>query len=161
MENNETSQDLQNSELALNELLKKRTDLTLLKRDYEIELMALNRRVISSIQRLPPMEYKAICGKQITIKKKIHEIEKETVGLRTEIRDRNIYIDKLKKSLEVGFWDKKQQSRDSDTSDTVITRITNLRNTYMEFASDPTRVSSLRTMAARFAEELEALIQSA
>lgn len=146
---NPSVHDKQSAEFLINELHKKRVELALQKRDIEIDLMALNKRVMSSTQRLPPQEYKDICAKQIRLKQKAAEIEKQIIHVKTEIRDKSLLLESIRDHLRT--------NRDAPSSP-LKERLINLRNHYMEFASDATRVASLRTMASRFAEEIELIL---
>lgn len=117
------------------------------KKQFEAELSNLNARVRSRTVPISENEYDSICRRQRTIKNSLNEIQPILTEYKKKIGEKVILKERLKNSL----------SSDSDT--TLIDRIIILKDKYADFASDSTRVSSMRTMASQLSQELESIIK--
>lgn len=134
---------VQEIERALNALALKRSRLAVEKTTHQAELSRLKDRVRGS-EGLPPEEYRAICRKQNEIKGRIVSIEADMATIRNEMREKEVLKSDVKLDHASGAMNEES-----------LASIRNLRQKYMEFAADATRVSSMRQMAAQFVQELE------
>lgn len=117
------------------------------KKQYETELSKLNAKVRSRTEFLSENDYDSICRRQRTIKNSLNTIQITLTEYKKKIGEKVILKEKLRNSLRP----------DSDT--TLIDRIILLKDKYADFASDGTRVSSMRTMASQISQELELIIK--
>lgn len=140
--------------LQISELKTKKSELLIRKKPIEAELSQLAGRVHSSKThrtRLTPDEYRQICGRQATLKRKLAEIEVAINPLSSEIRALCAQEDILRAScgMTVGGVGERS-SGDGD----LVARLTEIRDYWQQFAGDQTRVNSMRIMAAQFADEV-------
>lgn len=130
----------------------KSLELSAQKREIELELNKLSSRVRNrTTSRMPPDEYKGICRRQIRCKEILLDIEKKLSVLKLERQkwadiETELYI----KSGLRGGAAKSPQMEENES----ILKVTAIRNKYLAFSEDPTRVNSMRLMAAQFAKEL-------
>lgn len=134
-------------ERAINELDSKRSDVVLLKKERENRLSEITNKIRSSNGRLATQEYYTLCRKQKTIKDEILSIEFELKKYTTEIRNKSTLREQLKSEFKF------------ESSKDIKKELVKLKDEYINFSADGTRVSSMRTMAAQFAERLETLIK--
>lgn len=144
--------------LQIAELKNKKGALSIKKKPMEAELAQLAARVRSSNShraRLTPEEYRQICGRQSTLKRKIAELEVEMSPISAEIRALCAHEDVIRAShgLQIGGT-REYSSGDAD----VVQRVIAIRDEWQQFAGDQTRVNSMRIMAAQFAEDLTAAL---
>lgn len=92
-------------------------------------------------------EYLRVCQEQENLKKEKRVIEKELHSFKQELRTLNRDLDML--TIEIK----------RTPVEKVETDLVSLRDKYADFASDQTRVSSTRIMAAKFVEELNDLLK--
>ena len=115
-------------------------NLYMMKRELDAELASMNARVRSSGRRgLPHDEYKRLCTKQTETKKRILSVERLALKVKAELRKASL-PDSLGSGLQ------------ADPS--LVDSIKRIRDRYLAFSQDATRVSSMRIMASQFAEEL-------
>jgi hypothetical protein len=102
---------------------------------------------------------------KISEKKHIKNVRRR-VALRTElselemlINEANLIITNKRKLLVSIEGHLKNNKLETETSNEVIKELNLLRNKYSQFASDHTRISSMRTMSAEFSNELEVIIR--
>jgi len=129
-------------------LVQTKDELILDKKELEADMSEINNSIRSRNHALPQEEYKALCKKQDEIKRKLVEYQGKINEVKTEIQKKNLMKDEISAEIR----------KDSPTD--VLSAITSLKDYYVNFASDKTRVSSLRAMAAQFAEELESIIKA-
>lgn len=134
-------------ENSITELKSLKSKLSLEKRQFEISISALSNRVRTA-NRLPDREYKDICRKQHEIKEKILLIESQLIEITNNIRKKTTLKENINNELE--------NINNNDPG--IINKIKNLKNKYIEFSGDNTRVASMRLMASQFIEELERII---
>jgi seryl-tRNA synthetase len=120
------------------------------KRNLEHEMQKMNNRVRTG-GRLPDEEYKTICRKQQKIRKAITELETDMAPLIAEIRHWS--------NLETELRAKMYGNKPIDSSKPIRKKIVALRNHYLSFAEDHTRVNSMRMMASQIASELTEALQ--
>mgnify|MGYP002132211759 FL=1 len=144
--------------LQISELKTKKNALSLGRKPIEAELSQLAGRVRSANThktRLTPEEYRQICGRQQKLKRKLAEIEVAINPLSSEIRRLCAEEDILRASCGMSISGVGEQSSgDGD----LAKRLADIRDRWQQFAGDQTRVSSMRVMAAQFADDLNAVL---
>lgn len=141
-----TAQHLLDIEASMNKLNAQKSKLSLDKKEIELKLSVVKNTIRSS-GKLSQYEYNNLCKDQNKYKADIINIEKALAEIQLEIRKKS----ELKETLRL---DKKQQNVKE-----IKTNLISLRDKYMNFASDKSRISSMRVMSSTFAEELENLIK--
>jgi chromosome segregation ATPase len=132
-------------EAKMNEVDGMRDPLVDRKTELQSELSVFNTEVRG--HSLHKDRYDEICRWQVVYKKEISDIDKKLLELRRERRKLNQEKDEL--SLDI----KKVHSEAKE-------KLYEVRDRYMSFAADTTRVSSMRAMASKFVEELQGILQS-
>jgi len=138
-------------ERAVSNLMDKKAELTTAKKQYELKISLLNSRVRG--KTLSAAEYSSVCEEQnvckaemLNLQVKINELNADIQKKRNLGEDVRIQLGKVKvKTLNLTA---------------IIDNLIVLRDNYMSFASDVTRVSSTRVMASKFSEELNALMSN-
>lgn len=132
----------------------------------EEELHSLNARVRSVIHmghRLPAMEYKRVCDRQGALKKKLARVQREATRRNARIADLNGQLHAMERESaeERGVPSAVRMELDAlyGACANAESACETLRARYAAFASDMTRVSSMRVMAAKFAEELGVVLK--
>lgn len=134
-------------DVAISILDQQKTKLVLDKKVLELKNSDLNNKIRTS-GRMPDFKYKNICDEQSRIKKDILSIERAMSDISVEISKKSSLRDQLRLELKgLKRFDVKSQ-------------LVQLRDKYIAFASDKTRVSSMRAMSAEFAENIEYIIKS-
>jgi hypothetical protein len=121
-----------------------RTPLIIRKQEIELELAAYRNRIRGN--HLPQDEYNEICQWQRVLGQEKLDIEKKFL----EINDKKLKLEKERERLH----QKIKQLPNSSLNDSLV----ELRDKYSAFASDTTRVSSMRAMASKFVEEIQSLL---
>lgn len=142
-----TEQNILDVELSINTLVGQKDLLVLTKKEYELEMSILKNKLRSG-GRMNDSTYKSICDKQDKLKRNILSIERSMSELNTEILNKS----GLKEKLRLEF---KKTEGINIKSELIV-----MRDFYINFASDNSRVSSMRAMAAEFSKQLEVLIKS-
>lgn len=137
--------DLYNYEIEINELNKQKSILCQRKIEIQAELSAWNNKIKG--KHLKSKMYDSVCQNQQSLKDELVGIEKQLIGLSSEMRDLNT----LKENPDV-----KNNNRLG-----IIRILVALRDEYESFAADATRVSSMRRMAAEFSVKLTKIIKEA
>lgn len=140
-------------QMELADVEDKRANLLSEKRKFEAEMQGLNNRVRSSPGRLPQAEYKAICKRQERVRSLIIETQEKLGPVNTEHRRVTAMIRALDEPVN-----KEKEPVVVANPARHVGRLVMLRNKYLQFAEDQTRVNSMRVMAAQFANELTAII---
>lgn len=138
-------------------------NLMLKKKPIELELSGLKSRVLSSKTHrthLSPEDYRAICNRQQVLKKKLAEIEIQGGPLKQELRD----VSALS-TMSYAMRNKEMPAMvkiPEDKLHNVLLRnsVIRLRDKWIGFAEDQTRVNSMRVMAAQFSRELTEIIST-
>lgn len=147
---NVTENTLIDIDRSIGDIETKRSKLLLRKRECETQMAQYKSRIRSSKLRLPPKEYKDVCRKQDELRKEIHDTEKGIVEADGEIRKRYVLKDEVRLQLK----------QNGTLGEPMKERLIKIRDHYLQFSGDNTRVSSMRIMASQFAEEIEALIKT-
>lgn len=116
------------------------------------ELAALKNTVRTRGRYLPSDEYKRICVKQTDRTKEISQLESQLMEAKSGLR--KIEADYQRKKCDVYL----KISKETNGSSNLINLLDDLANKYAKFSADHTRVASMRTMAAQFAEEIRKLM---
>ena len=140
-------QDLINVQKMINKLREDYDTIVERKKEIETRLSILNSKVRSS-GNMPPTEYKNICRNQSDIKQELVDLQPQINHIKHEIADKEIFKEEI--------YDYINKNKPKD----IVAKLEALRDSYMEFASDQTRVGSTRVMASRFTEELQEIINS-
>lgn len=143
----ETQLDIERS---LARLADQKEDLVQRMNEINARLSQLNVRVRGNI--LPKHQYQAICDEQNKLKQEKLLVDASMSEIKKQIRSRSILKEEARLS----------STREADKSRPrldIRSRLVELRDKYMEFSSDTTRVASTRAMASRFSEELELLLK--
>ncbi len=141
-----TEQSILDMELAINILVEQKGKLNFDKREVELKNSLLNNQIRAS-GKMPDIKYKKICEEQNKLKKSQLQIERAMGDLSTEIMKKSTLKEQLKSELK--------KKKNIDTKEKLV----EMRDYYINFASDKTRVASMRAMGAEFAEKLESLIK--
>ena len=142
-----TEQNIIDVEIAINTLIQQKEKLVYDKREIELKNSVLNTQVRTG-GKMRDVKYKQICDEQNKLRKDSLKLERAMSELSIEIMKKST----LKEQLKMEF--KKQQKID------MKQKLTEMRDYYINFASDKTRVASMRAMGAEFAEKVEVLIKS-
>ena len=142
-----TEQTILDVEVSINTLIQQKEKLVFDKKEIELKNAVLNNQVRSG-GRMHDVKYKQLCEQQSKLKKDALKIERAISELSIEIMKKSTFKDQLRAEF------KKQQKID------VRQKLTEMRDYYINFASDKTRVASMRAMGAEFAEKVEVLIKS-
>ena len=158
---NTLANDLYSVKTAIADLKEKCGALSIRKRTLESELATLNGRIRDTKYRLPRAEYETVIRRQKKIKEQFVAIEKEREPLNQDLKRWYAMEDELRVKANLGL------TVDGVRHDTLVlespmkNKIIQLRNTHLQFAEDSTRISSMRLMAAQFANELTEILKDA
>ena len=137
-------------ERSIANLENKKTDAANEKIKYQNELSELNFQVRGNGRKIiPQIKYDTILQNQAEVKRKMLVVDCYISDIKKEITNKRILRDEVDLVLDDNF-----------DSNSILIEIINLRDKYVNFASDSTRVSSTRLMASRFAEDLDSIIKS-
>lgn len=145
MKDRETYTDL---EEAIIKLQSQRDVFMLNKKDFEFELSNLNAKVRSRTGLLSQNDYQAICRRQDYLKQGLNTIQKTLTDYKNKIQEKVVLKEKLRNKIKF----------DKEITVSSIDKIILLKDKYQAFASDQTRVSSMRVMASQIVQELELII---
>jgi hypothetical protein len=135
MDNN--SQDIQDEIL---DLKTRRDRLVLSKTEHEMKLAHI-KTMIRGERSIPPEKYRSILQSQDTHNRCLLRITQQLVSIKSRLR-------------ELG-------TDDYGLPHSVVAKLAALRAYYQDFAADPTRVNSMRQMAAEFVLKLNPIIKEA
>ena len=151
---NTKSTDIYEVKTSIAELKEKKEVWIMQKRECENRLNNLSVRVRTG-GRLPDKEYKRICREQKKTKEKILSIEKELMPINRELRQWYAMEDEIRANVSMNM-------PMPVINDTDITgKLRSLRDKYLAFSEDHTRINSMRLMASGFASELTDILKSA
>lgn len=134
-------------EREIEEIQKKRQPLIDRKREIEMRLSEINSKFKTRAGDFSNGEYAGICKEQDLLKVEKFGIEEKLRSLKIEGREKRM------EENEVFVESKKYP--DEKLKDTLL----EIRDKYMSFAADTTRVSSMRAMASRFVEEIQGIMK--
>jgi hypothetical protein len=136
--------------MFINELKEKRIILADQKHDLEFKCGQIKDK-LSVSGRLPNDKYKVYVDARNKYKKKLLEIT-------AELREINDDI----KSIASGRTEPKEGNTESKRKERlrfVYLSLLDLKHQYHVFAADPTRISSMRQMAAEFANRIDMIVE--
>ena len=126
----------------LAQIAAEKEQLNATKRKCELELSGIKTKIRGSYGggvRLSREQYISLCNRQHALKGQLFDICQKLKPLQERQRELGGVVD-------------------SDAADTVATQLVEMRNRWIAFAEDHTRVNSMRMMAAQFARELTDVI---
>jgi len=116
--------------------------------EINLKLSKLNASVNGTI--LPRHRYEAICVEQNKLKSKKILVESAIAEIKRQIKNKQLLRQQVQLDLE----------SNAPKPIGVKLKLVELRDKYMAFSSDNTRIASTRAMASRFSEELESLLKA-
>ncbi|WP_114752344.1 hypothetical protein [Pleomorphovibrio marinus] len=126
----------------INELKNTIEELALKRRDFAQQLSELKTKYRTrSTKYMNPKEYRKLCETQDRLKKNMNDLEKDIIILK-----------KRKRSIE-------ESINHEVLPNDLEQKLKLLRDKYLDFSADSTRVSSMRTMASVFVGEIEKIIK--
>lgn len=129
-----------------NELQTARDTLIGIKQSLESEMSQINRTIKG--RRLPDKQYRELCDRQTEIIRQKSDAESRIAGLNGQIR--HLHTEITYPKVDVGI---------AAPAGNNIPELVSLRDHYLAFASDKSRVSSMRQMAAEFSQKLTSIIR--
>lgn len=141
-----TIEEQKSVELEIKEMLSRKTELTQEKQSLQTEFSEVKSKCST---RIPSREFSLLQTHRSTLQRRLGKIEIELGNIKNEIRSKQMSIDmgKVERRERTGF------SKDE------VSELVGLRDGYQSFSADPTRSPTMRTMAARFAQELSPIIK--
>ena len=147
-----TLEDMQVAEKELDKLQQIRAPLAERKASLESTMTGLNGRVRGRL--LLRDEYLSIVKKQDEVKALIKKTDKELVKVNQDIRQWYRIYDQLRIQGRTEVITTSPRASDVD----VIAKIKEIRDKYLAFSEDQTRISSMRIVAANVTSDLTSLI---
>ena len=141
----------------------KMNELTTEKRNVELRLMKIKNTIRQS-RCLPAEQYRACCNGQEKAVAKIVWLESELKRLKLDLKAANIQESeeyRARQHVLNAAECPQPASPQAEALPLLMQAIRDLERKYRSFSADPTRVSSMRTSAALFANELNELIKEA
>ncbi len=120
------------------------------KRNIENELSDLNSRVRHNGKRLPSSEFNSILRRQRQCKQIKGGLEDELSEIKQTKRDLSIEGQDIRIKLRA----EKKRTKEQNPCGTLRTQVYDIRDSFLDFSIDQTRVSSMRLMAADIAGQL-------
>jgi chromosome segregation ATPase len=141
----------------LDALKKQRDELAKQRAEAQNQLMALRHRVRVG-GHMPDLEYRDICRKQQKLNGLIVQLDGQLRPLKERMREFGaiIHANNQRKNEE-----KNRGEVAAIGVRELLKMVDVLRAKYRDFQKDPTRVSTMRLMAAEFADELQDVIKAA
>lgn len=131
---------------AIDALIEKRNYQQGIVRKLQCDLTEIKNRLRNN-GMLPPKEYNSLCNKQNIIVASISSTLDKINDIKLEISKKHT----LKQAL------KDEMLTDEDKE--IIQKLEILKSHYVNFAADRSRISSMRAMAAEFAEKINMIIK--
>ena len=132
----------------LAEIEEERASLIQQKKGLETELSELTNE-IRLCPRMEPNKYRRFIARQNDAKRGMATVEAALAAIRVKRQRINDLLNAVGSDA----------SAKAEKAHSLRLQIVLLRDKYIEFGSDNTRVSSMRLMATQFAQELEALLR--
>jgi hypothetical protein len=134
------------------ELLKRRCKIVMEKSPIESALSNI-RNLIRSSGKMEPDKYRKACAAQNMHKKKYADYCAELANIKSRLQE----IADIQHRIDA----EDQQNQKVTAAPMVIDEVLKIMAEYRAFSGDATRVSSMRLMAAQFADRLELAIKGA
>jgi hypothetical protein len=147
-------------ERAIQELNDKRREFTTKKIEFENSLSNLKTK------RNPKRLDRNLENTIENIKSKLNDINSEILKLNTLKSKKAVLKQDIERGLKSGNFvmsmplEAKQIHQNEDENNLLRLRLLELKDKYLDFSSDHTRVASMRQMSAEFVKELEILIKN-
>lgn len=143
-----TKQNCIDIERNILDLKSKKSSFVFQKTEAERKLGEIKNKIRGAGKHLPSTEYSSLCKKQDALKKEKANAEEHIQSIQEDIQKKSLLKDEIKNEIS--------QRASKELPDTI----TALKDHYIQFAADKTRVSSMRAMAAEFVEKLESISRS-
>ncbi len=131
----------------------KKGELSVMKKQYELKLSMLKSK-IRVTGFLPQDEYEAIKDEQTKCKNETYKLDERILDINAQLKEKHSLIEEIRLVL------KDQDNIGAVPAAVIYDQLVNIRDKYMEFSSDTTRVSSTRIMASKFSEELNSILRT-
>lgn len=143
-------------------LVRERTEFIDIKKTAEVRLTT-NKNLVRTSGKMPHLQYKQACDSQTHAVRDIRAAEVQLARLKGEIIAANHELDALKRQRKERI-SGKPAARTSveptiDWKRDCVEELVSIRQHYQEFAADGSRISSMRQMAAEFANKLNPIIK--
>jgi hypothetical protein len=152
--------DLVEAQAARDDIRNKLTALNAEKMEAESELGRINQyirgtdRIAGKSVRLPSREYAELVSRQRVLKSKVADVIARSSPLKQEMRKWHNLVEEIRAHEMVG----KFHTDDPLSATAALPRLIALRDKWQRFGEDPTRVNSMRLLAAAFTKELTEII---
>lgn len=132
-------------------LHKQKADLA----DRKLRLIGVMEELNAEVRgrRLSNARYTALCREQSETRQAITSIERDIVRIKGQIHELSVVRSGAEQRAKVGALESR-----GDVAQ-LVTLLVELARKYQAHAEDSTRVASTRIMAARFSDEIRAIIQ--
>ena len=151
------AKDMYSTKIEISKLKEMTSELNQKKLELELEMQRLNNRIrTNGRKRMPDDEYKGICKKQMQTRLLISAVEQARAPITAELREWYAIEDELRIKAAIS----PSIEHPLDYEHSIREKITSLRNTYLSFAEDGTRVNSMRLIASQVANELTIILQN-
>lgn len=143
----------------INKLVELRDSIVSKKRPIEAELAKMTAKVKASnsyMTRLSPAEYRHVQLTRAKLVNKLTYIDKQLTPIKSELRQLHLEEDMIRAACadEMKFDDRPEKLVVVDHT----TRIKLIRDKWQNFASDPTRIASMRLMASHIVDDLTSIL---
>ena len=125
------------------------------------ESLATATQKIRTSGYMPDQQYRALCHQQSVAKREIKAHELALVPIRDRLRELSIEVTKRKReSGRQGATETKTETLElARAAKDFNRRLLDLRQHYLDFAKDATRVASTRRMASEFVDALTVILR--
>jgi len=130
------------------------------KRECETKLASIRIRLKAPNAKINNKEFTQINKRAQRLRNKILQIERELIPLRNEIRDWTAVEQELQAIALTTSMQYPRPSQEQPNTHSTIKSLKILRDEYIDFSKDHTRVNSMRLMAGKFAGEISEIIRS-
>lgn len=141
------SETIESMKNQLADLQDEKTNLVGQKKTAEAEMSEINT-LFRTVKRFNPGQYQKILARQNDTKRLCTMLDSKLSEVKAKIYRVNSLIGSCAQD----------ESSKKDKKESIRKDLVNLRDKYIEFGSDGTRVSSMRLMASNFAKELDSLL---
>jgi hypothetical protein len=146
------SRTLTDIKASIDNLNDNKMTLGLEKQKLEVSQAVIRNKIRGRAGRIAPDEYKSLVRKQGENNQKILDINEKIISIKNELAKKQ----RLRDECEIHLLETSSEVSNKSNS---LSKLQSLKSKYMSFASDMTRVSSMRVMASQIAEELDAIIK--
>lgn len=147
-----SASNLLDIELQIQSIQKERQLLVLKRKEMDLELSDINRQFKSGI-RFEQAEYKSKLKRQQAIKSEMFRLDAALRPLTEKLKEARVMRHAI--TIEIDSSRARLVYSSSEGKDSALV---SLRDKYLNFAEDHTRINSMRMMAAQFANELTSIM---